>query len=49
MYKRVKANVYTLEDIKWFPKENTIKYTKLNNNCLYAFYKKGYRLGFEIL
>ena len=41
MYKRVKANVYTLEDIKWFPKENTIKYTKLNNNCLYAFYKKG--------
>ena len=41
MNKRVKANLYTLEDIKWFPKEHTHKYTRLDNNYLYAHYKNG--------
>lgn len=41
MYERVKANFYAKEDIKWFPKEHTHRYTKLDNDCLYAFHKNG--------
>ena len=41
MYERIKANFYAKEDIKWFPKEHTHRYTKLDNDCLYAFHKNG--------
>lgn len=41
MNKRVKANLYTKEDIKWFPKEHEHRYVELDNDCLFAHYKNG--------
>lgn len=39
--KKITSNIYTIEDIKWFPKEKTFRYVTLDNEYLFALKPSG--------